>query len=310
MRQIFKRIIQHYQKMDEKHLILNGFYTLAGGSVLLTLSNRISQHQGLIHVFAPKTGPYHFLYIHGTKHLETFLMQLINNWHISTAMAIVLFIIAIRLIFVFPLDMYLTKRSRETNEKSKLLKPQLKAIHDIIAYQPVTSAQRKKLDDLRNQVLMKNHAKVSTTLLVLVIVIETVVGIALYQMVAYSPDLAKSQFLGINLGSRSWSLAFATAIISLIGNVVRISGYTDYQKQNVTLINYIMSPISILASGLFFPAVITLYLFTTQCLLLIQNIIEYHILRKYIENKYKKQQNQKVVTIVTQEKLDKIMQKS
>ena len=237
-------------------------------------------------------------------------MQLINNWHISTAMAIVLFIIAIRLVFVFPLDMYLTKRSRETNEKSKLLKPQLKAIHDIIAYQPVTSAQRKKLDDLRNQVLMKNHAKVSTTLLVLVIVIETVVGIALYQMVAYSPDLAKSQFLGINLGSRSWPLAFATAIISLIGNVVRISGYTDYQKQNVTLINYIMSPISILASGLFFPAVITLYLFTTQCLLLMQNIIEYHILRKYIENKYKKRQNQKVVTIVTQEKLAKIMQKS
>lgn len=307
---IFKKIIEHYRKMDDKHLVLNGFYLLTGSSIVLTLSNRISRNQGLIHVYAPKSGFYFYLYNNVTKNLEHVFEYMINNWHLTPAIAIILFILLVRLILVFPLDTYITKQTRETHEKLKLLRPQLQMIHNIIAYQAVSNNQRKQLDNLRNQVLVKNKAKSNAYLIGLIVFIETIIGIELYQLIAYSPELAHAQFIGINLGSRSWTLAFSAALLSLIANVVRISGYTPVQKQNVGLMNYIMTPLSILASGLFFPAVITLYLFTIQFLTLIQNIIEYHILRKYIEHKYRQHKNQKIITIVTQDKLNEIMQKS
>lgn len=291
--------------MEPIQIVINGLITILGAIVLFNLSDHLSSGK-IMHTYAPTNGPYYWLYILAGQHFTAFLIWMAKQFNLSYGTAVCLFICFVRLI-ILPLNAIGVKRSRENSEKKKLIQSQIDKIQNIILYQPINSNQRKKLEALKKKCIDSVHIDNRMWPIYTAIAIQIIVAIPLYQAIAYSKTLQNATFIGIDLSKRSLFFGLTASILCFIGILIRVSGMTNVQKKSLGFSSFWEAPLSVLFTGWFFPAIIGLYLLTTELFIVIQSIFEYHVLRIYIVHKYKKPNFSKPETIVTDEVLKNIL---
>lgn len=121
----------------------------------------------------------------------------------------------------------------------------------------------------------------------------------------FSPALRQATFLGVPLAKRSLFLAVLCGIGYLIENTIMIRGLTEEERAVLPTSDYWLTPVSIFCSAFFMPSVLSIYWLTSSIFLVVQNTINYWIMRPYL----RKQVHTKFVprVVITEESIDQII---
>lgn len=289
-------------------LLIDGFYTLMGGIIILTFGNRISQHLATTKLAAPKTGLYYDLYHYISIYLQQFLlwMERAIKGNNGSVIAIILITILIRLLLM-PLTLINSRNIVLSRERKKLLNPQIQLIDDTLISVPVSNKQRSALKELKRKCYLVNGIHNTEWMIWAVVAIQVIALTCLYQAVAYSPELMRATVLGISLAKRSMLLATIAAMMYFLEQMVMILGMTPKERSVLPTSTYWLTPVSIFCSGFFLPSALTVYWIASACFLLIQNYLNYWLLRPYLTKQT--QNSYKIKEIITDDVIDKILDK-
>ena len=294
--------------LPHKHLspqqkMYDSFLTFSGGLALLYFSQHLQAHMHTMKIIAPQSGLYFYLYKYVTIYLHSFL-KILEHVCSSSAFAVILLAIIIR-ICLMPLSLYNSKRHVIMNERVRIIAPQLKLIEDTMEFEAVNKKQRKELLALKHKTQIANGTLFTQWPFYILIVLQSITMIALYQSVAYSSEFWQSTFAGIHLGSASIGLTICASLSYLASNLIMIFGMTKQERKSLPQSTYWLSAVSIFCSGYFLPAILPLYWLTNGLFSSCQNYINYFILRPHA----RKSQHQvwQPQVLITQEKIDQIM---
>lgn len=289
-------------------LLIDGFYTLMGGIIILTFGGRLKAHLATTKLVAPRTGLYYDLYHYISIYLQQFLlwMERAIKGNNGSVIAIILITILIRLLLM-PLTLINSRNIVLSRERKKLLYPQLQLIDDTLISVPVSNKQRSLLKELKRKCYLANGIRNTEWMIWVVVAIQIIVLTCLYQVVAYSPELMRATVLGISLAKRSMLLATIAAMMYFLEQLVMILGMTPKERAVLPTSTYWLTPVSIFCSGFFLPSVLTVYWIASACFLLIQNYLNYWVLRPYLTKQT--QDGYKIKEIITDDKIDEILDK-
>lgn len=287
-------------------LLMDGVYTFFGGLAVLAFSNHINKSITTTKLVAPKSGFYYELYHYVSIYLQHFLLWMEHTISIGngSVIAIIVLTLIIRLA-ILPLTLINSRNAVLHREQKKALLPQMQLIDDIMLNVPVTNSQRRQLLQLKRKCYKENNVHNTEWMVYVSVIVQMIVLSCLYQAVAYSPELAKTTILGISLAKRSFALAAMAAVMYFLEQVVMILGMTKEERAVLPLSTYWLTPVSIFCSAFFLPSILDIYWLTSAGFLLVQNYINYWIMRPYLTKKTKTQFVPE--EIITDEAIDKII---
>lgn len=291
--------------------LMSGMTFFSLGSAMLVFSRRLSGPVQTVPVFAPKTGLYHYIYLHFGIGMHTFLIGIASLLHSPYAIgwSVIILTLIVKTLLM-PFSFASTSLSAIRREKMHYVRPQLKLISETIATQPLLKPQREKLELLKQTVMKVNHVPEYRIILGINFIIGitlSFVTVPLYQAIAYAPEFKNAVFFSIALKSRSIPLATLVATMSAIAQIINYTGLTPEDRKYVPKIDYIASPIMLFMSSMFFPAILSLYWLTSQTFLAIRSAISWHILRKQIHKHYLSFKKSQIVTVVDQDVIRTIL---
>lgn len=281
-------------------------FTIASAFALF--SNRIGSRTETIKVYAPKSGPYFFIYKYGSSYLHSILEWLAQIIQTPDAFgwSVIILTVFIKFISLFN-RLIVAKLSINASQRQNKLAPQLNYLKQLLQFEPLTNQQNKQLLALKNECLLANRAKVKIYPYLINMVISILTMTALYQSIAYSSTTSDIYFLGINLSQRSVWLTLLSSILYALSSGISWH-YLDAQtKKTNSLLNYFITPVTTFFSGYFLPSIITLYWITSASCLCLQYLFTYNVIYPLFRKQALANFEPKIV--VTKEKIASIINK-
>merc|ERR1712194_479061 len=150
-----------------------------------------------------------------------------------------------------------SKKSMVQQEKMAFIKPELDVVQQkqkaATTAEEKAAAQQELMD-----VYKRNNMSMMGGIGCLPILIQMPVFTAMFQAIRLSPQIAESNFLGINLGDRNAYLAIAAGLVYVIQAFISMIGLSPEQKKQMRTMLF-MNPVMILVFTWSSPAGLGLY---------------------------------------------------
>ncbi|WP_125702993.1 membrane protein insertase YidC [Lacticaseibacillus daqingensis] len=246
-------------------LVLGGLGSL---TVLLAACGNTAKHATLK---APTGffGTFYNLIGKPLQHLMEWLAQLVGTAN-GYGIAIIIITLAVRLILL-PLMLRQQKNMTESQEKMKILKPQV----DLIQKQmkKVSSQEEQmRLNALMQDVYKKNGTSMIPSMGCMTLLIQLPIFSGLYQAVAYSPEISSSRFFGIALGQSSMIITIIATLLYLAQSYIMLQMYPPEQRKQMQTSAF-LSPLMTFFFCMMYNAGLGLYFLAGGIIILIQQII-------------------------------------
>lgn len=210
-------------------------------------------------------------------------------------------ILAITLVVRLVLMPSMLKQQRNMTiqqEKAKVLKPQL-ALLQKAAKMTKDQNESMRINGLMQDVYKQNGSSMMPSMGCLTLLIQIPIFSGLYQAVAYSPEISKSVFFGIQLGNPNfWLTMIASALYAVQSLMTLITAPEEQRKTMSTMV--VFSPMMTFFISVAAPAGLTLYFFGTGLIMVLQQaILTFGIIpsiRKRLDAEYAKKPPVEVVT--------------
>lgn len=214
--------------------------------------------------------------------------------------AILLFTIVVRLVLM-PSMINQQKNMTEQQEKARILQPQLKLLQ---AAGKVANGQQEQLqiNGLMQDVYKKNGSSMMPKMGCIALLIQLPIFSSLYQAVAYSPDIYKASFFGIQLGKPSMIVTIiATALYFLQGYMSLMSATPDQRKTMRSMI--IFSPMMTFFISMASSAGLGLYFLGGGIMMVVQQVIISYIIIPNIRKRLDAEYDKKPPVVVVDESM-------
>lgn len=219
-------------------------------SLLLTLSGCVSTNKD-----GTPTGE-GWVYKLLVEPISHFINYLVNNFHWSYGVAIIIITIIVRTI-IMPLGLYQSKKSMIQTERMAVLKPQMDAIQ-----QKLKSAQTQDEQMAANMEMQKLYKENGISMMggmgCLPLLIQMPVFTALFYAVKFTPGISDSTFLGVNLGEPNLIFVILAGLSYLAQSLISMIGIPEEQKKTMRTMMF-TSPLMIVFISFRSPAGVTLY---------------------------------------------------
>lgn len=258
--------------------------TLGGISSLLIFLSACAQQNGK-QLQAPTKGIYGTLYNLVGKNLMHLMEWIASNLPTANSygIAILLITLVVRLILL-PAMLNQQRKMTESQEKNKILKPQLDIIQKQMKKPGITQEETLRLNQMMQDVYKKNGTSMIPSMGCLTLLIQLPIFSGLYQAVAYSPDIYKSTFFGIQLGHSSIVITIAATVFYLLQSFVMLQGVAPEQRKAMQT-SAMLSPIMTFVFCLMYNAGLGLYFLAGGVIILIQQLIVTYVITPSIRKR-------------------------
>ncbi|TFI70912.1 membrane protein insertase YidC [Carnobacterium divergens] len=174
----------------------------------------------------------------------------------SYGMAIIFITLIVRII-ILPLNLNQAKKSMIQQEKMAVIKPEM----DVIQKKQKEAATQEEKAAAQQELMAlykANNMSMTGGIGCLPILIQMPIFTAMYQAIRLSPQIAESNFLGLNLGDKNVYLAIAAGLVYVVQAYLSMIGMPEAQKKQMRMMMF-MSPVMILIFTLQSPAGLGLY---------------------------------------------------
>lgn len=293
---------QNKPKKSPQALALDAMAMFITASAFGLFNNRMNHHTTTLKVYAPKSGPYFWIYKYGSSYLHKVLEWLTQIFQTPDAFgwAVIVLTIIVKLISLFN-RLLVAKMSINANQRQRSLQSQLDYIKKAMLYAPLTDQQTVQLKTLQNECLKKNKAVVKRWPYYINMILSIIIMTALYQSVAYSTSMHDIYFLGIDLSQRSALMTAISSLLYAISSIISWNQLGQEVRAKTSQIYYFITPVTTFLSGYFLPSIITLYWITSASCLIIQYIFTYWLIYPLFRKQATK--NFKPKTVITKDKV-------
>lgn len=256
-----------------------------GGIASLGLFLTACKQQASTGVMKPPTGFFGMFYnIIGKplQHLMEWIAQGLNNPN-GYGIAILLITLVVRLVLL-PAMLNQQRNMTASQEKQKILKPQLDIIQKQMKKPGITQEETMRLNQMMQEVYKKNGTSMIPSMGCLTLLIQLPIFSGLYQAVAYSPEISKSTFFGIQLGHSSLIITFAATAFYLVQSWVMLQGVAPEQRKAMQT-SALISPIMTFVFCLMYNAGLGLYFLAGGVIIMIQQLIVTYIITPNIRKR-------------------------
>ncbi|WP_179395211.1 membrane protein insertase YidC [Lacticaseibacillus absianus] len=203
------------------------------------------------------------------QHLMEWLAQFFGTAN-GYGIAIIIITLAVRLILL-PLMLRQQKNMTESQEKIKILKPQI----DLIQAQMKKSNSQEdqmRLNAMMQDVYKKNGTSMIPSMGCLTLLIQLPIFSGLYQAVAYSPEISSSKFFGIALGQSSMVITIIATLLYVAQSYIMLQMYPPEQRKQMQTSAF-LSPVMTFVFCMMYNAGLGLYFLAGGIIILIQQVI-------------------------------------
>ncbi|KRO18535.1 membrane protein insertase YidC [Lacticaseibacillus saniviri] len=196
--------------------------------------------------------------------------------------AIILITLVVRMILL-PLMLNQQKNMTISQEKTKLLKPQL----DIVQAQmkkATTPEEQMQVNQLMQRVYKENGTSMIPPMGCLTILIQLPIFSGLYQAVAYSTEISNSTFFGIQLGKPNMIVTIIATLLYVAQSYIMMQGVSEDQKKAMRTTMW-LSPGMTFFFCLMSPAGLGLYFLAGGLIILIQQVIVTYVITPSIRKR-------------------------
>lgn len=188
--------------------------------------------------------------------ISNFINYLVNHFHWSYGVAIIVITIIVRTI-IMPLGLYQSKKSMIQTEKMAALKPQMDAIQEKL--KNAQTQEEKMAANMEMQKLYKeNGVSMMGGMGCLPLLIQMPIFTALFYAAKFTPGISESTFLGVNLGEPNLIFVILAGLSYLAQSLISMIGIPEEQKKTMRTMMF-TSPLMIVFISLRSPAGVTLY---------------------------------------------------
>lgn len=272
-----------------------------GGIASLGLFLTACKQQASTGVMKPPTGFFGMFYnIIGKplQHLMEWIAQGLNNPN-GYGIAILLITLVVRLVLL-PAMLNQQRNMTASQEKQKILKPQLDIIQKQMKKPGITQEETMRLNQMMQEVYKKNGTSMIPSMGCLTLLIQLPIFSGLYQAVAYSPEISKSTFFGIQLGHSSLIITFAATAFYLVQSWVMLQGVAPEQRKAMQT-SALISPIMTFVFCLMYNAGLGLYFLAGGVIIMIQQLIVTYIITPNIRKRLDAEMEKNPPVIVVDE---------
>ncbi|MGT2887780.1 membrane protein insertase YidC [Streptococcus didelphis] len=249
-------------------------------SILFTLSGCVGRDS--------HGNPKGFIWDYFGKPMSYFIDYFANHINLGYGLAIIIVTIIVRTI-ILPLGLYQSWKASYQSEKMAYLKPVFEPINQRIKN---ASSQEEKI--AAQGELMAAQREMGVNILggmgCLPLLIQMPFFSAMYFAAQYTKGVSTSQFMGIDLGSRSLILTAIIASLYFFQSWLSMQAVSPEQRAQMKTMMYTM-PIMMIFMSFNLPAGVGLYWFVGGFFSIIQQLITTYILkpklRQKIEEEYK-----------------------
>lgn len=227
-----------------------------------------------VHLIAPKTGFYYFMYQYFGKGLGDLLAMMTK--YMGPAMAMLALCLVFELV-VTPLSCYSIYISEQRRLKLGQVAPQLTLINKYENTHSLTDDQMERLGKIKQAIIKINNIKNITFVTWLIIGFDVVFFVPLYQSVAYSP-IGKMMILSVKLSERSIPVLAIATIFSFLSSAASILAASSTNCKQMTYMLW-TSPLIVFTGGLFMPAIIPFYEITTSAFSILRSLLSYWVIK-------------------------------
>lgn len=226
----------------------------------------------------PPTGFFGMFYNVIGKPLQHVMEWIASGLHTDNAygISILLITLVVRLVLL-PAMLRQQKNMTASQEKTKILKPQLDIIQKQMKKPGISQEETMHLNQLMQDVYKKNGTSMIPSMGCLTLLIQLPIFSGLYQAVAYSPEISKSTFFGIQLGHSSLIITFIATFFYLGQSWVMLQGVSADQRKTMQT-SALISPIMTFVFCLMYNAGLGLYFLAGGVIILIQQLIVTYII--------------------------------
>jgi len=189
--------------------------------------------------------------------------------------AILIITFVVRMILL-PLMLNQQRNMTISQEKAKVLKPQL----DIVQAQmkkAVTPEDQLQVNQYMQRIYKENGTSMIPSMGCLTLLIQLPIFSGLYQSIAYSPDISGSDFFGIHLGTPNMIVTIIATLLYVVQSFIMLQGVSDDQKRAMRTTMW-LSPGMTFVFCLMSPAGLGLYFLAGGVIVLIQQVIVTYII--------------------------------
>lgn len=197
----------------------------------------------------------------------------------SFGMAIIMITLALRLI-IMPFTIKQQKSSQETQEKMKVIKPEMDEIQKKYKGKKDTEDQVKMQKELTALYEKHNFNPMQSLSGCLPLLIQMPILSALYFAIRRTPEIAEHTFLWFSLGETDLLLVILAVVIYYLQAKVSLIGLDEAQKKQMALMGLI-SPVMIGIISLNVPAALPVYWAVGGLFIIVQTFI----IKKFIVKK-------------------------
>lgn len=188
----------------------------------------------------------------------------------SYGLSIILITIAIRLV-ILPFIVKQQKQSQQTQEKMRVMKPEIDAIQSQYEDNQNKDEQFQKQQALMELYKQHDFNPVKTMAGCLPMLMQMPVLIGFYYAIRRTPEIAEQSFLWFNLGETDLLLVLFAVVIYYVQARVSLIGLDEKQRGPMAMMAYI-SPIMIGLISLTLPAALPLYWAVGGLFMIIQTL--------------------------------------
>ncbi|WP_407891346.1 membrane protein insertase YidC [Lacticaseibacillus sp. N501-2] len=232
------------------------------------------------------------------QHLMEWIAQGLNNPN-GFGIAILLITLVVRLVLL-PAMLNQQRKMTASQEKQKILKPQLDIIQAQMKKPGITQEETLRLNQMMQDVYKKNGTSMIPSMGCLTLLIQLPIFSGLYQAVAYSPEISKSTFFGIQLGHSSLIITFVATAFYLLQSWVMMQGVPPEQRKAMQT-SALISPIMTFVFCLMYNAGLGLYFLAGGVIILIQQLIVTYIITPNIRKRLDEEMEKNPPVIVVDE---------
>ncbi|MFD1439977.1 membrane protein insertase YidC [Lacticaseibacillus hegangensis] len=235
----------------------------------------------------PPTGFFGAFYNVIGKPLQQLMVWIAGFFGSSTAsgfgIAIIIITLAVRLILL-PLMLNQQKNMTESQEKQRVLKPQLDIIQKQMKKPGITQEETLRLNAMMQDVYKKNGTSMIPSMGCLTMLIQLPIFSGLYQAVAYSPEISSSKFFGIALGQSSMLITIAATLLYFAQSMIMLQAYPKSQRKQMQT-SAMLNPIMTFFFCMFYNAGLGLYFLAGGIIVLIQQAIVTYVITPNIRKR-------------------------
>lgn len=197
--------------------------------------------------------------------------------------AIILITLAVRLVLL-PLMLRQQRNMTMSQEKQRVLKPQLDIIQKQMKKPGITQEETLRLNAMMQEVYKKNGTSMIPSMGCLTMLIQLPIFSGLYQAVAYSPEISSAKFFGISLGESSLVITIVATLLYFLQSIIMLQAYPPEQRKQMQT-SAMLNPIMTFFFCMFYNAGLGLYFLAGGTIVLIQQVIVTYVITPNIRKK-------------------------